>query len=599
MSNAFRSAVFLCLLINASMLFGQDRPVITASSTAEIVRFASPGGGAQMRVQMISSAGELLFDSDWSDGNVFDWPVGNLASGPIRCIVMARDLEGRVTRREAAITSREGHVSIEPGAADGITLAGVSKSVPKITVLTHDQTSGAIVSTDGDLSFRFGDVLAARDTERMRLTAGGKLGIGTDKPQAALDVNGFIRTSKGIMFDDGTILTTAGTQPVGEESGIPRQAGGTAMRPANVGREPRPAILPLVSPASRLIPRTNFAPAYQFTVGDLGVSVGTTNPAYKLDVNGPVNTLTGYDIGGSRVVSADFAGNAIVGISAGSSNAGTSNSFFGSQAGQSNTTGTNNAFFGYQSGISVITGANNAFFGFFSGVFTTGSFDAFVGSRAGFANTSGGGNTALGWSALTANTSGNNNIAIGSNAGMNLTTGHNNIDIGNGGVAAEANTIRLGDDAFQTRAFIAGISGRSTGGTSIPVIIDGFGQLGTAPSSRRYKYDIVDMDRTTDDLMQLRPVTFRYLAQGSDAPLQYGLIAEEVAEIYPELVMRNKDGQVEAVAYQFLAPMLLNEVQKQHRTIEEQKSTIDALTARLDALGQRLQALETQVSRDK
>jgi endosialidase-like protein len=597
MSNAFRSALYLCLLIDASMLFGQDRPVITASSTAEIVRFASPGGGAQMRVQMFSSAGELLFDSDWSDGNMFDWPVGNLASGPIRCIVMARDLEGRVTRREAAITSREGHVSIEPGAADGITLAGVSENVPKITVLTHDQSSGAIVSTDGDLSFRFGDVLAARDTERMRLTAGGKLGIGTDRPQAALDVNGFIRTSKGIMFDDGTILTTAGTQPVGEESGIPRQAGGAAMRPAIIGREPRAAILPLASEASRLIPRTNFAPAYQFTVGDLGVSVGTTNPAYKLDVNGPVNTNAGYNIGGNRIVSSDLAGNMFVGLAAGSG--GSSNSFFGTQAGMFNTTGGDNSFFGYQSGASNVIGTFNSFFGVFSGAFTTGSFNVFVGGDTGFANTSGSGNTAIGQQSLNSNTTGNNNIAIGSNAGVSLTTGHNNIDIGNKGVAAEANTIRIGDDAFQARTFIAAISGRSTGGTSIPVIIDGFGQLGTAPSSRRYKYDIVDMDRTTDDLMQLRPVTFRYLSQGANAPLQYGLIAEEVAEIYPELVMRNKDGEVEAVAYQFLAPMLLNEVQRQHRTIEEQKSTIDALTARLDALGQRLQALETQVSRDK
>jgi hypothetical protein len=97
------------------------------------------------------------------------------------------------------------------------------------------------------------------------------------------------------------------------------------------------------------------------------------------------------------------------------------------------------------------------------------------------------------------------------------------------------------------------------------------------------------MDGATDGLMHLRPVTFRYLAHGDNAPLQYGLVAEEVAEVYPELVGRNKDGQPDSVIYQFLAPMLLNEVQNQHRQIEEQKKTIEAL-------GQRLEALENQIA---
>ena len=92
------------------------------------------------------------------------------------------------------------------------------------------------------------------------------------------------------------------------------------------------------------------------------------------------------------------------------------------------------------------------------------------------------------------------------------------------------------------------------------------------------------MQDKTDALLRLRPVTFRYLAQGKDASLQYGLIAEEVADLYPELVTRGKDGQVETVMYQFLAPMLLNEVQKQHRVIEEQRRDLDELRARLTAL---------------
>ena len=114
--------------------------------------------------------------------------------------------------------------------------------------------------------------------------------------------------------------------------------------------------------------------------------------------------------------------------------------------------------------------------------------------------------------------------------------------------------------------------------------LDGNGQLGTVSSSRRYKFDIADMAKATEGLMQLRPVTFRYLAHGDNAPLQYGLIAEEVAEVYPELVTRNKDGEVEAVMYQFLAPMLLNEVQKQRQKIEEQRQENAALRTRLERL---------------
>jgi hypothetical protein len=122
----------------------------------------------------------------------------------------------------------------------------------------------------------------------------------------------------------------------------------------------------------------------------------------------------------------------------------------------------------------------------------------------------------------------------------------------------------------------------TTGGAAVAVVVDSNGQLGTASSSRRFKFDIASMGDATDGLMRLRPVRFRYLAHGDNAPVQYGLIAEEVAEVYPELVARNKDGEVETVMYQFLAPMLLNEVQKQQKTI--------------DRLEQRLEALEKQLA---
>src|SRR5205814_1727910 len=178
-------------------------------------------------------------------------------------------------------------------------------------------------------------------------------------------------------------------------------------------------------------------------------------------------------------------------------------------------------------------------------------------------------NTAVGAFAL-AGTSCYHNIALGDSAGYLLTNGDANIVIGSVGVAGDANTIRIGNSTDHTRAFIAGIRNASTGmQNAIAVVIDSNGQLGTVSSSRRFKFDINDMSSTTDGLMQLRPVTFRYLAHRENAALQYGLIAEEVEAVYPELVTRDAEGRPDSVMYQFLAPMLLNEVQKQHRQIEE------------------------------
>lgn len=223
-------------------------------------------------------------------------------------------------------------------------------------------------------------------------------------------------------------------------------------------------------------------------------------------------------------------------------------------------------------------------------------FNTGVGAGALFSNDSSDANTAVGYRALFNNT-GTLNIAIGSQSGTNLTTGCCNVNISNGGVAGESNTMRLGN-GNQTRTFIAGIRGVTTGAANaIAVVIDTNGQLGTLSSSRRYKFDIQDAGDTTDALMKLRPVTFRYLAHGDNAALQYGLIAEEVAQVYPELVARNANGEVETVMYQFLAPMLLNEVQKQRHHIEEQDQTIEELKETLAEVGRRLQALEVQAGR--
>ena len=139
----------------------------------------------------------------------------------------------------------------------------------------------------------------------------------------------------------------------------------------------------------------------------------------------------------------------------------------------------------------------------------------------------------------------------------------------------------------RTSFFAGGIRGVTTGNNdAIPVVIDSNGQLGTVSSSRRFKEDINDMDTVSSGLMRLRPVTFRYqkpFADGSK-PIQYGLIAEEVADVYPELVAHSADGQIETVKYQALNSMLLNELQKEHKQVQEQAEAIRLLEARLVVL---------------
>jgi hypothetical protein len=195
-----------------------------------------------------------------------------------------------------------------------------------------------------------------------------------------------------------------------------------------------------------------------------------------------------------------------------------------------------------------------------------------------------------------------------------LTTGSNNIHIGNVASLAEANTIRIGTVGTHTATFIAGISGATTSGAA--VFVNSSGQLGTITSSRRFKQDIADMGDTTSRLMRLRPVTFRYKPEHDDGSKlrQYGLIAEEVAAVYSGLVASAPDGKAQTVRYHFLAPMLLNEVQKQQRTIEAQTAELAKQTARMAELEQdrrnqtaeiaelkrqtaRIEALENRASR--
>ncbi len=262
---------------------------------------------------------------------------------------------------------------------------------------------------------------------------------------------------------------------------------------------------------------------------------------------------------------------------------GSQNTAVGSGALQANTEGGLNTAIGLNSLYSNTTGADNTASGVGALLLnTSGGDNTADGSDALFANT-GDNNTAVGTDTLAQNTSGNSNIAIGGGAGNNLTTGDNNIDIGNRGIAAEANTIRIGTQGTQTSTFIAGIFGTPKIKKACEVVVESTGLLGCVKSSARYKRDIRDMGDASDKLMKLRPVTFQY-KEDSDGIHQYGLIAEEVEKVYPELVVDGIDGKAETVEYQVLPAMILNEVQKQRRDIERKSAQIAKLRAQIAEL---------------
>jgi hypothetical protein len=256
-------------------------------------------------------------------------------------------------------------------------------------------------------------------------------------------------------------------------------------------------------------------------------------------------------------------------------NTGSRNSASGAYAMYSNTSGVDNTAVGYQGlYLNSVGYRNSAIGGYALAANTSGNLNNAIGYGAMAYNTTGSNNNAQGYLALENNTSGSYNIAIGEYAGYNLTTGSSNIDIGNEGVAGESAAIRIGSSA--TAAYIAGISTSTVTGAA--VYVTSSGRLGVLASSERYKTSIEPIGSTAVKLGQLRPVTF-HLKNDPRGALQYGLIAEEVDKVYPELVIRDDTGRIQGIRYDELGPMLLSEVQRQQRKIAAQ----DARAAAQDA----------------
>jgi hypothetical protein len=324
--------------------------------------------------------------------------------------------------------------------------------------------------------------------------------------------------------------------------------------------------------------------------------------ALEFNTTGRFNTATGQGALNGNTTGSDNTANGIGALI--HNTTASNNTATGFQALNGNTTGANNTANGFQAlfhNTTAFFNTANGFEALFSN--TTGVFNTATGVNALFNNTTGAYNMANGVNALFNNTTGGNNIALGINAGYNLTTGSNNIDINNLGgpnpavigVGTEANTIRIGFG--QTSTFIAGISGTAVAG--VGVVVNGKGQLGVAVSSERFKEAIKPMEKASEAILALEPVTFRYKQQlDSDGIPQFGLVAEQVEKVNPDLVARDAEGKAYTVRYEAVNVMLLNEFLKEHRKVEKQEATIAQQHRDFQAAITKLEATITQQQKE-
>ena len=302
------------------------------------------------------------------------------------------------------------------------------------------------------------------------------------------------------------------------------------------------------------------------------------------------------------------------------------NTFLGEDALVNNTTGSLNTAVGFEALLSNTTGFGNTAVGysalrssatFFAQSNTAIGFDALFSNIGGgdntatgvhallsntagggntatgldalYSNTTGGSNTAIGVQALQDNTTGSGNIALGDGAGEILIAGSDNIYVGNnGGSSRESARIRIGTIGLHTGTFIAGISDVPVIGS--PVLVNHNGKLGVAASSARFKTAIKPMDKTSEAILALEPVTFRYKKElDPDGIPQFGLVAEQVQKVNPDLVARDDEGKPYTVRYEAVNAMLLNEFLKEHRKVEQMEKQIELLTAGLQKMSAQIE----------
>ncbi len=362
----------------------------------------------------------------------------------------------------------------------------------------------------------------------------------------------------------------------------PRGAGYVLLYPTG---EPQPGVSTLNYVENQTVANAAIVPLGQS--GQITVAAAVSATDFVIDTNGYFgpssvdvsDTFLGVSAGNTTTTGLENTG---IGYGTLSQNAsGGDNTAVGAYALSNNTTGSDNTAVGTSALRANTTGNNNSAIGAGALAFnTTGSDNVAIGASALGNNVVGSSNTAVGSQALPFST-GSNNAALGADAGFNLTTGDYNVYLGSVGATSESATLRIGDPGLHTRFFLAGVFPVTPGVPgAAPVYVDSTSQVGTLPSSARFKEDIRDMDKASSAILGLRPVTFRYKDQPS-APTQYGLIAEEVEAILPDLVVLDESGEPQAVLYHELPAMLVNEWQKQQRELSRQEAVGSDLEVRL------------------
>jgi hypothetical protein len=436
--------------------------VAATALAQEQVRFTSSPGVIQIRVEIASAGGTTLYDSDWKSGNVFDWGVADgfghpLAYGTYRLRISSRDLEGRLSEKETTLQVAADRIAIDPSAGSEI----------KLTTTAHDGTTGQLITTSGDLSFRFGDFLNRKDTEAMRLS-----------PEGNLDVKGWIRPGQGIVFADGSVLSSASAPSLmrTRASRPPEESTDAKLHPktdvtgtgttnqvtkwvdtigtlgdsavsesggaVKIGTVASQGQLQIAGAANQDIfsgmgPNIVAGPAFNFGYGGLsfGVGAGFFNVRPASGATGVNPSLRLMTINVERMIITN-AGDVGIGTSApgqkldviggirsnAAIDAGTQFNLMGQRI--MSAPGASNLFVGLDSGTASVTNAFQiASVG--TGTAPAAYEDTFVGTSAGASNTLGSANSFVGARAGQFNTAGSSNSYFGDAAGWNATGGEN------------------------------------------------------------------------------------------------------------------------------------------------------------------------------
>ena len=562
------AAVVIPLWVTAD----SGQPVFTATLYSDVIRFEADGV-ASLRVTIYDLSENELWNSALVMGDFVDWDRANargerLANGYYLYLAQGWDDGDRL------VLNKTGRVVLLPGnqvelkaapqpGQPSEPVAGVDEDEPVYSPMTYDKTNFYV---------------------------SGELGVGTQTPAYPFEVRGIGRFYKALVGVDAIVARgngAAGSVHAGSlmmafqfdenyQFAIKAQSRANIM--AGSGGGATELLLADGSTNNVLL----------VTEGGGNVGIGTTSPNEQLEITGnfrlPLTTATTGIIysGGNRFIHHYGSANTFVGIVAGNfTMTGVGNTAAGSGALNAITTGYYNTAVGTNALNDNTTGDSNTAVGWMAlANNTTGHDNTVVGDYALPNHVAGRKNTGVGQNVLPNLTSGDSNVALGHLAGQNLTSGSHNVYISNANPpASESSTIRIGD-SNQTRTYIAGIHGVAIA-TTTPVYIDIFGQLGTvAASSQRFKTAIADIGQTSNLLYELRPVSFRYTEElDRGALIHYGLIAEEVAEVAPNLVINDEEGAPHGVRYEQLVPLLLNELQ-------ELRAGNDALLARVEALEQ-------------